>query len=49
MSDPGYALPSSEAESERLERQAALYGGTDFLTPFLAEAAREQPRDGPGR
>lgn len=30
-----YVLPSSEAEAERLERQAALYGGTDFLRPFL--------------
>lgn len=30
-----YLLPSTEAESERLEKQADLYGGTDFLDPFL--------------
>ncbi len=34
--DVRYVLPSSEAESERLERQAELYGGLDFLLPFLA-------------
>ena len=33
---PGdYVLPSSESESRRLEKQAMLYGGIDFLTPFL--------------
>lgn len=32
-----YVLPSSEAESERLEQQAALYGGVEFLEPFVAE------------
>lgn len=36
MSSDNYVLPSSEAESERLERQAALYGGLDFLRPFLS-------------
>jgi SAM-dependent methyltransferase len=36
--DRDYVLPSSESESARLERQGRLYGGTDFLEPFLAEA-----------
>jgi len=36
VSGTDYVLPSSDAESERLERQAGLYGGTGFLTPFLA-------------
>ena len=30
-----YVLPPSRAESDRLEAQATLYGGTDFLAPFL--------------
>ena len=30
-------LPSSEAELGRLERQATLYRGLDFLRPCLAE------------
>ncbi|MBW2529984.1 MAG: methyltransferase domain-containing protein, partial [Deltaproteobacteria bacterium] len=34
--DKPYILPSSDAESRRLEEQATLYGGTDFLDPFLA-------------
>lgn len=38
MTSPGsYVLPSSEGESDRLEAQAALYGGTAFLDPFLSE------------
>jgi SAM-dependent methyltransferase len=37
MSSEKYVLPSSRAESERLERQAALYGGAEFLEPFLAD------------
>jgi SAM-dependent methyltransferase len=41
MSAEGYILPSSDAESERLERQAVLYGGLDFLRPFLADSPRE--------
>lgn len=41
MSSESYVLPSSEAELERLERQASLYGGMDFLRPFLAEAPKE--------
>lgn len=40
MTGPDYVLPCSEAESERLERQAVLYGGTDFLEPFLADRPR---------
>lgn len=34
--DDLYVLPSSDAESQRLERQARLYGGVAFLEPFLA-------------
>ena len=30
-----YIMPSSEAESARLEQQAELYGGVEFLEPFL--------------
>jgi SAM-dependent methyltransferase len=30
-----YVLPATEAESIRLERQARLYGGTDFLDRFI--------------
>lgn len=41
MSAEGYILPSSDAEVERLERQAALYGGLEFLRPFLADAPEE--------
>ncbi len=37
MSAEDYMLPSSAAESERLERQARLYGGVEFLRPFLAD------------
>jgi ubiquinone/menaquinone biosynthesis C-methylase UbiE len=33
----GYVLPSSASESDRLERQAALYGGVEILEPFLAD------------
>ncbi|MBW2257376.1 MAG: methyltransferase domain-containing protein [Deltaproteobacteria bacterium] len=36
--DQDYVLPSSASESARLERQGRLYGGTDFLEPFLDEA-----------
>jgi ubiquinone/menaquinone biosynthesis C-methylase UbiE len=36
MTSSDYVLPCSESESERLERQARLYGGTGFLEPFLA-------------
>ena len=35
MKTDDYVLPSSQAESARLEQQAALYGGTAFLQPFL--------------
>jgi SAM-dependent methyltransferase len=41
MSREPYVLPSTEAEAERLERQAALHGGMDFLRPFLADAPPE--------
>lgn len=41
MSAEDYPLPSSEAESERLERQAGLYGGAEFLDPFLDAGPRE--------
>jgi len=41
MSPRNYVLPSSEAESNRLERQAALYGGAAFLEPFLADRPGE--------
>lgn len=41
MGNESYVLPSSEAEAQRLERQAALYGGMDFLRPFLADAPPE--------
>jgi SAM-dependent methyltransferase len=34
--DQEYVHPSTDAESERLEKQARLYGGTGFLEPFLA-------------
>jgi ubiquinone/menaquinone biosynthesis C-methylase UbiE len=37
MSHEDYVLPSSEGESLRLEQQARLYGGLDFLKPFLRE------------
>ena len=37
MTNRDYPLPSSDAESERLERQAALYGGNDFLRRFVEE------------
>ena len=40
MTSSDYVLPCSESESERLERQAVLYGGTDFLRPFLATRPR---------
>jgi ubiquinone/menaquinone biosynthesis C-methylase UbiE len=30
-----YVLPSTKSESERLETQARLYGGVDFLRPFI--------------
>jgi len=40
MSRNDYVLPSSDAESLRLEQQAELYGGMAFLTPFLADAPR---------
>lgn len=36
-----YPLPSSASESERLERQAGLYGGPEFLDPFLEAGPRE--------
>ncbi|MBW1879349.1 MAG: methyltransferase domain-containing protein [Deltaproteobacteria bacterium] len=36
--DQDYVLPSCSSESARLERQGRLYGGTDFLEPFLDEA-----------
>ena len=36
MTGTDYVLPCSESESERLERQARLYGGADFLEPYLA-------------
>ncbi|HEY3352048.1 MAG TPA: class I SAM-dependent methyltransferase [Polyangia bacterium] len=41
MSARDYVLPSSASEAARLEQQAALYGGTDFLRPFLAVRPRE--------
>jgi ubiquinone/menaquinone biosynthesis C-methylase UbiE len=39
MAKPGqeYVHPSTDAESERLEKQARLYGGAGFLDPFLAD------------
>ncbi|MCP4602815.1 MAG: methyltransferase domain-containing protein [Proteobacteria bacterium] len=36
-----YVLPSSDAETRRLEEQALLYGGVGFLDPLLAEKPRE--------
>jgi SAM-dependent methyltransferase len=33
-----YLLPSTDAESRRLELQAGLYGGTSWLDPFLDES-----------
>jgi SAM-dependent methyltransferase len=41
MSADDYVLPSSQHESERLERQAGLYGGVEFLEPFLDAGPRE--------
>jgi ubiquinone/menaquinone biosynthesis C-methylase UbiE len=42
MAEPrDYVLPSTDAESARLERQASLYGGVDVLAPFLAERPAE--------
>jgi SAM-dependent methyltransferase len=35
--DQEYVHPSTDAEAERLERQALLYGGAGFLEPFLAK------------
>ena len=40
MTGSDYVLPCSEREAERPERQAVLYGGTDFLQPFLAARPR---------
>jgi SAM-dependent methyltransferase len=41
MSAEDYVLPSSEAESERLERQATLYGGVEVLGSFLIDRPQE--------
>ncbi len=41
MTKNEYVLPSSEAESRRLEEQAALYGGVAFLERFLADTPAE--------
>jgi len=38
MSESTYIHPSSDDETARLERQALLYGGVEFLEPFLAES-----------
>ncbi len=46
MPGSDYVLPCSEAESERLERQALLYGGTDFLRPFVAACPGAVPAAG---
>jgi len=40
MSAEDYVLPSSDTESDRLERQAGLYGGVRFLEPSLAASPR---------
>jgi SAM-dependent methyltransferase len=41
MSSEHYVLPSSEAELNRLERQASLYGGMEFLRDFLSDGPKE--------
>lgn len=38
--DDDYILPASREESDRLEAQAILYGGTAFLDPLLADDPR---------
>ena len=47
-SEGDYVLPSTASESGRLERQARLYGGAEFLNSFLTESPMQVLEIGSG-